>query len=97
MIELTKMREFMTKRVDEARILERFAGRHVGQPDSDRAVREAHSISTLDVRPFRFEDSVTQAETRTDAERVALETHYQLFLHATIQYRPPTGSFVIQS
>src|SRR5690606_2369519 len=77
-VEVAQVRELVTQRVDEARVLERLSGARVEQPDADGAVLVADAEPAPHVRALRLDRAIAQAEGGRDAARVLLESLDQL-------------------
>ena len=72
-VEVAQVRQLMAERVDEARVLERPAGRGMEQPDADRAVAVADAEPALHLRSLGLDHPIAEAEDARDAQRVAFE------------------------
>ncbi|MEE3331066.1 MAG: hypothetical protein VX246_09370 [Myxococcota bacterium] len=79
-VEVPKVGEFVAKRVDETRVLERPTCRDVPQTNTDRPVVVTNPVSILDVRTLGFDAAVLQPELLRDAEPVPVQPPNQLLI-----------------
>ena len=88
MVEVAQVREFVTQRVDQARVFERFARHRVGQADADGAVVVADAIATPDVGAFRLDRVVAKPEGLGDPTAVAIQLSDQVATRFAVQTTP---------
>src|SRR5258706_12026489 len=87
-VEVAQVRELVTERVHEARILERPVGGGVAQPDLDRAVRVADAITAAHTRALCSDRAVTQLEAAREPLGVEVESLDQTLCRGAIHVRP---------
>ena len=83
-VEVFQMGQLVAERIDQARVLEGLAGRHVVEADANRSVRVADPVATLDVRPLGLDNLIAKAEFGTNSVRVCAESLEQFAPGTTV-------------
>jgi hypothetical protein len=87
-VEVAQVRELVTQRVHEARVLERPTRGRMAQADLDRAIRVADAVAAADTRALGRDRGIPEPEATCETLGVAVQALDQLSCSSAIQVRP---------